>query len=410
MRISRRGSRSRHPGTSISSRGDLNDLHFGKTLAHPETLVGAVVDEHEGVETETELVGQPPQVLGLGIPVDPHRREVLLPEHLVGMLAKDLEHVRFVVLAAEGEHQPPLLVVQQPPLERHVHVTRVVRTQGDAVGTVLTDHAAPQGVVRVEGDDLGPRTLEERADGDDPPRDLLGGHRGKREARAVPPPPVEEPIPPDRRQALVEIDEGRRRQVRLQVGREVDLQPGPPGRFRARGVDLVVTESRLVHRREEGHQQVPRHGPPHGAQLPAQMGTHRGRQARALSGRECVPRTRQPGIEVLPAEKQHRQVGPVPDEAGSGAGLLDDRAVGPVIDMRLEPLQEGLEPQIRVERLAGVSAQDTEAQRHAGLVEPLEMPSERLDLRQGQARASWWREARQHPGPRRGPECPIGHA
>src|SRR5688572_20318549 len=102
------------------------------------------------------------------------------------MILQDSIDILGVVLAAQRQNEPSLLVVEQTALEFHVHVARIVGAQRNTVDSVLADDAAPERVVGVECYDLGFGKLAHDSDYDDSTSHLGGSGGRERKSGRVP--------------------------------------------------------------------------------------------------------------------------------------------------------------------------------------------------------------------------------
>ena len=148
--------------------GEGEGHHLRAAGADLGALQRTVVHEDEAVEAEAQLGGQGHQVLRLGTPVDPVGEDMLSPQRHLRVSVEDLEDVGLVVLAAEAEQHPPLLLLHQELLQEAAR-----RVDLHAGGADLARDALPQGLVAVEDDHLVRRAEDARQ----PPHD--GGGEGR---------------------------------------------------------------------------------------------------------------------------------------------------------------------------------------------------------------------------------------
>ena len=131
--------------------------HPGNPFGHLEDLDGVVIDEDDAVCADVQLADDRLDVLGLRLPVDPPRGDVVGSEHHGVVTLEDVEHVGLVVLAHHGEHdslrgESPELTLEL--LERPAW-KRV--PQLEPTHAIFADHPTPEGVVAVDHDALGRR-------------------------------------------------------------------------------------------------------------------------------------------------------------------------------------------------------------------------------------------------------------
>src|SRR5450755_1639226 len=128
----------------------------------------------------------------------------------MGMLFEYLVDVAWIVLAAECDDQSTLLIVENSPLKVHVGVAGILRSQRDAVDTVFSYDATPQGIVCVEDNNLRLGKFDHGADADHPARNLPRRVDGKGEPSGIPIAQVEEVFAAGKLQHFVEVEEQRR--------------------------------------------------------------------------------------------------------------------------------------------------------------------------------------------------------
>lgn len=132
--------------------GQLDGQDRGAAGAHLGALGGRVVEEEEGIGAEAELVGELLQVLRLGPPVDAMSGDVLAAEQHAGRRGEGRPHVRLLVLAGQAEQGAGGAALQRQLLQGAVPLL-----DDEAARAVLSDRAAPQRLVAVEGEHLGRR-------------------------------------------------------------------------------------------------------------------------------------------------------------------------------------------------------------------------------------------------------------
>src|SRR5437667_2179324 len=156
------------------------------------------------------------------------------------MIVQYLLDIGGVILAAEREDESALLKIQQPTLERHVRIARILMAKGDAVEAILANDAATEGIVGIERDHLDLRELHSGAQSDHTPRKLVGRSRSKGEPCRVPEPRVEERIASHLCQDLIKVEEQRRFDAVTQTSPDLCFKRGPPHRLGALGQRVVA--------------------------------------------------------------------------------------------------------------------------------------------------------------------------
>lgn len=132
----------------------LEHRDAGQLTADEAALEGAVVDEDEAVRAQIEVGRQLGEVLVFGPPVGPHLHEVIFTQSEFGMLSQGLHH-RFPVVLADGGQQYPLgAQLLRHSLEAPEGLSAIASRHLDPLGTRLTEHTAPHGVVQVQGEHL----------------------------------------------------------------------------------------------------------------------------------------------------------------------------------------------------------------------------------------------------------------
>src|SRR5205807_9160756 len=100
----------------------------------------------------------------------------------------------------------------------------------------------------------------------------------------------------------------------------------------------------------------------HDAQLLPEVRSHRLAQGLLRGRLERVERTTERRVEIFPAKQKHGQIRLMLEQSSAGASLLDDGIVRPMVDRGLKALQQRLERQVRIERIARVGMKDRDAQ------------------------------------------------
>ena len=90
-------------GDLRGARGQQQRQHLGSAGLHFLHFLGIVVDQDERIEAEFQLFGERCEIAGLGIPVDALRHEIAEAQRHFRMSAERVDHILFVVLAAQRE-------------------------------------------------------------------------------------------------------------------------------------------------------------------------------------------------------------------------------------------------------------------------------------------------------------------
>src|SRR5215510_697442 len=122
--------------------GDL--IAFGRIVVHI----------HHVVRRNVEMGGDLRERLALGIPAHAHGRKVVPSKHHVIVRSKNLLDIGWIVLARDGENHAPLAETPHGTLKVDKGAARILGTQGNALRTLFTDHAAPESVVQIENETL----------------------------------------------------------------------------------------------------------------------------------------------------------------------------------------------------------------------------------------------------------------
>ena len=130
--------------------GDVDHLDVGQRLTHLLALGGVVVDEHEAVQAQRELLGHARDGVALGLPRRLKRGDVVEAQHHRGVLQEGAARVVDLVLAGDGEQHAALGERLAPPLERTKGLAVRRLAERHAERARLSDDAAPQRVVQVE--------------------------------------------------------------------------------------------------------------------------------------------------------------------------------------------------------------------------------------------------------------------
>src|SRR5215510_12692272 len=122
--------------------GDL--IAFGRIVVHI----------HDVVRGNVEMGGDLRDRLALGIPADSNDRKVVPAKDHVVVRSKNLVDIGWIVLARDGENHAPLAEPPHGTLKIDKGAPRILGTQGNALRTLFTDHAAPESVVQIENETL----------------------------------------------------------------------------------------------------------------------------------------------------------------------------------------------------------------------------------------------------------------
>ena len=360
--------------------GHLHHLHLRQGVAHRRAFMVAVIDKDERVEPDIQLGSQRPQVVGFGQPVDAPGGKVGLAQHLVRVLTQHRVKIGGVVLAAQRQDEAALLQAQDAALEIDKQVARVVGAELDAVDAVLAHHAAPQRVVGIEHQHLGPGRDQQRADGQHPARDLKAGGGRKRVARRVPEALVKKAAAAHLQHHLVQVQQQGRRHALAQPLADIGLEGRPPGRLRQRGLAVVQAQRGCGQRRQQRDHQLP-----HFLRAPGQhqvlqalqrLGAHAGLAGCVQAGQWA----RQMGVQVFALQQQQRDIGRMAQQGRAGAGLLQGQAVGRVVGAQGQALQRGRQVEPGAEQLTGVAVHDGQPQRAGGRAQRAGMGGDLLGL------------------------------
>ncbi len=132
----------------------LEHRDAGQFAADESALEGAVVDEDEAVRAQIQVGRELGEILVFGPPVGPHLHEVLLTQREFGVFAQSLQN-RFPVVLADGGQQYPLgAQLLRHRLEAPERLPAIASRDLDPLGSRLTEHTAPHGVVQVQGEHL----------------------------------------------------------------------------------------------------------------------------------------------------------------------------------------------------------------------------------------------------------------
>ena len=129
-------------------------MDLGRAFRDLCALDRVVVEEHEAIEPDVELLRDLAEVLALGAPVDARGGEVLQLDQHLGMIRERIVHDGSVVLAADREEDAPITKAEGRSLELLEGLAGVVVAEVDAGRAVVADDAAPQRVVEVEHEAL----------------------------------------------------------------------------------------------------------------------------------------------------------------------------------------------------------------------------------------------------------------
>ena len=121
--------------------GQFGHGHFRDQPTGDRALGRVVVDEHQGVRADIELVGDLPEVACLVIPVGNEAGDVGQAEDHLGVFLEDLARDGVGVLGAHGQDDAALSQGLHVPLERQIGLAlRLTLSKADAAQSVV---AAP---------------------------------------------------------------------------------------------------------------------------------------------------------------------------------------------------------------------------------------------------------------------------
>ena len=133
---------------------EVNSLYHGELSLYDGALRRIVVNEHEAVKTETELISGFCDIPVLGLPVRLYGYKVGGGENTAGVL-KTEESVFLLIFGADCKKYTVVLITLYEALEFLVCLSNgCLWTYLDALLTVIAYDAAPEGVIKVEFDDL----------------------------------------------------------------------------------------------------------------------------------------------------------------------------------------------------------------------------------------------------------------
>ena len=142
-----------HTGRSAGVARHLGHPHLGAHSPHGRPLVRAVVEEQEAVESQIEIGRKATDVVGLGLPVDRSRDEIIGRQSHTWMIFEGGYGV-CVVLAQPHEKHTLRFEAQTLVLECLEGIARWIVAADELVHSVVAKGAAPQRIVEIERNHL----------------------------------------------------------------------------------------------------------------------------------------------------------------------------------------------------------------------------------------------------------------
>src|SRR6185437_6380932 len=131
-------------------------MNLWELLADDGPLGGVIVDEHESVEADVELLRDAAEVGGLVSPVGDKAGDVFALEDHLWMRGERREGVGLVVLGADSEDDAALGQREGVALKLGVGFAHLAALpEDDAFKSVVADDAGPERVVEIEDESLG---------------------------------------------------------------------------------------------------------------------------------------------------------------------------------------------------------------------------------------------------------------